>query len=152
MELSRVNVHVNAWCKYAVRTVQCTHTICWTVTLIRNSNEYTLEKKGLTMCSRDICTGQGGSSWSSPLRLDWSWDEAKAKSLKTTQVCPSWSSPLRLNGYCDCQAGGWAGHPVAAQGLYSLKLKPRGLSGSSPIKSDGSRDSQTGGWSSCLVA
>ncbi len=77
---------------------------------------------------------------------------SEAKSLKTTQVRSLGSSPLRLDGSNDGQAGGWTGCPVAAQGLYSLKLKPRGLLRSSPLRSDGSNDKQTGGWTSCLVA
>jgi hypothetical protein len=49
-----------------------------------------------------------------------------AKSPKTIQVRSSGLSPLRFDGSHDGQAGGWTGYLVAAQGLYSLKLKPRG--------------------------
>jgi hypothetical protein len=58
---------------------------------------------------------------------------------------------IRLDSSRDGQAGGWTGCLVAAQGLYSLMLKPRGISDLSPLGSDGSRDIQKGGWTSCLV-
>ncbi len=68
---------------------------------------------------------------------------SEANSLKTTQRGPSGSSPFRSDGSGDGQALGWTGFPVAAQGLYSLKLMPRGvLSGLSPLRLDGFRDSQ----------
>jgi hypothetical protein len=77
----------------------------------------------------------------------------EAKSIKTTQRGSSGLSPLRLDGSRDGQAGGWTGYPVAAQGLYSLKLQSSqgGQSDSSPLGSDGSHDSQAGGWTSCLM-
>ncbi len=76
---------------------------------------------------------------------------SEAKSLKTMQRS-SGSSPLRLGGYRDGQMGGSTGYPAASQGLYSLKLKPRGTSGPNPLRLDDSRDSQTGSWTGCLVA
>ncbi len=61
-------------------------------------------------------SGRGGGGWSLLY---------EAKSLKTTQMRSSGSSPLRLDGSCDGQGGDGAGYLVAAQGLYSLSLKPR---------------------------
>jgi hypothetical protein len=51
---------------------------------------------------------------------------SEAKSLKTIQRGSSGSSLLRLDGSRDGQAGGWTSYPASAEGLYSLKLKPKG--------------------------
>ncbi len=51
---------------------------------------------------------------------------SKAKSLKITQRKSTGLSQLRLEGPHDGQVGGWTSCHVAAQGMYSLKLKPRG--------------------------
>jgi hypothetical protein len=126
------------------------------------------------MHSRDMAlyTGYGGTSWLSPLRLDGSKDDQAGEaspcywrlrvSKLLTEVIRLVFTKIRLfyrfalkkrfNGSSDGQAWGWIGCPAAALGLYSLKLKPRELSGSSPLRSYGSHDSQMGGWTSCLVA
>jgi hypothetical protein len=58
---------------------------------------------------------------------------------------------LRLDNSRDGQAVGWTSYLVAAQWLYSLKLKPRGTIRFESTQMDGSRDSQKEGWTSCLV-
>ncbi len=92
--------------------------------------------KELTMCSRDILHRPWGIILIQSTKIRWYVLEtirqgrlvllSQAKSLKTTQARSSSSNPLRLDCSCDGQAGGWTGQPVAAQGLYSLKLKTRG--------------------------
>jgi hypothetical protein len=108
--------------------------IRWAVTLIEKSNEYSQEKRGLSMHSSDILHRPRGIILIESTKIIWfsrrsgggGWSLlSEAKSLKTTQVRRSGSSTLRFDGSCDGQAWGWTGYPEAAQGLYSLKLKQR---------------------------
>jgi hypothetical protein len=48
--------------------------------------------------------------------------ESQSYSKKVTRL-----EIIRLDSSHDGQAGGWTNCLVAAQGLYSLKLKPRGI-------------------------
>ncbi len=89
--------------------------------------------------------------WFSRWSVGEGWSSlSEARSLKPTQRGSSGSSPLRFDGSRDGQPWGWTSYVVAAQGLYSLELKPRGTIRLDPLRSDGYLDCQTGGWTSCL--
>ncbi len=108
---------------------------CWTVSLIRSSELIQPGNKGLTMHSMGILHRPRGIISIKSTKIRWflrkssrgGWSLlSEAKSLNTTQVRSSGLSPQRFDVFCDELAVGWAGYPVVAQGLYSLKLKPRG--------------------------
>ncbi len=91
--------------------------------------------RGLLCAQGTYCTGQEGVILVESTKIRWFLRQAgwggwslcsEAKSLKTTQLRLSGSGPLSLDGSHDSQAWGWTGCPAVAQGLYSLKLKPRG--------------------------
>jgi hypothetical protein len=110
--------------------------ICWTITVLGNCNEYSKDKYGAyyVLKGHTVLHRPRGIILIESTKIRWFSRQSgggglflllKAKNLKTTQVRSSGSSLLRLDGSCGGQAGGWVGYPVAAQGLYSLKLKPR---------------------------
>jgi hypothetical protein len=91
-------------------------------------------RRGLTKRSRDTLHRPRGTTLIGSTRIRWfsrlsGWGGcsllSEAKSPKTTQRGPSGSSPLRLDSSRNGQGWGWTSFPCA-QGLYSLKLKPRG--------------------------
>ncbi len=90
--------------------------------------------RGLLCAQGTNCTGQGESSWLSPLRLDGSRDDQTREagpcyrrprvSNYSSEVIRIKSTKIRWFSYG--QAWGWTGYIALAQGLYSLRLKPRG--------------------------